>query len=433
MESNQDMKKSAYLIYAALFVIILILAGVTITFAYYRSQTSTSTTPTNFAATVDCFDISYNEINIINLDYNYPITDEYAVNNITPITVKVTNNCTNNLENIDYTLALTSLSNDEKYISDDKIRMYVTRKIESEGVYLEADYLSDLTHLDSGNAFININNDLDIRDGISGYKNRNSYVIDSSNLSNGITIIYNIYLWVDYYEGDKDVYNGAEHDTSYDNSTEGQQFLAAISLLVNNSVEIAHRLPDEYQEVEYIQSSGKQYLEIDFKANQDTKTKAKFQVINTTDSGEVLFGSRISSTRDFYGFNWMGGPNFYIYNSYYNNPRTKVGINTEIHTLFKDKGVLYLDDAIIHTNTNTTSFTTPYNMIIFGCNTNGTLGLFSSAKMFYFQFYENDALKVDLVPCYRKTDSIAGMYDLVNDVFYTNKGTGSFIVGHNVS
>ena len=36
----------------------------------------------------------------------------------------------------------------------------------------------------------------------------------------------------------------------------------------------------------------------------------------------------------------------------------------------------------------------------------------------------------DLIPCYRKVDNVAGMYDLVNDVFYTNEGTGEFIIGN---
>jgi hypothetical protein len=32
----------------------------------------------------------------------------------------------------------------------------------------------------------------------------------------------------------------------------------------------------------------------------------------------------------------------------------------------------------------------------------------------------------DFIPVYRKSDSVVGMYDSVNDVFYTNKWSGSF-------
>ena len=38
---------------------------------------------------------------------------------------------------------------------------------------------------------------------------------------------YSVYMWVDYYEGD------TTHTGLNDNSTEGQNFAAAISLVVN--------------------------------------------------------------------------------------------------------------------------------------------------------------------------------------------------------
>lgn len=38
----------------------------------------------------------------------------------------------------------------------------------------------------------------------------------------------------------------------------------------------------------------------------------------------------------------------------------------------------------------------------------------------------------DLVPCYKVADGVIGMYDLINNVFYTNAGTGSFSKGADV-
>jgi hypothetical protein len=39
---------------------------------------------------------------------------------------------------------------------------------------------------------------------------------------------------------------------------------------------------------------------------------------------------------------------------------------------------------------------------------------------------------MDFVPCYRIADSVIGMYDVVNDVFYTNNGSGTFSKGSDV-
>lgn len=57
----------------------------------------------------------------------------------------------------------------------------------------------------------------------------------------------------------------------------------------------------------------------------------------------------------------------------------------------------------------------------------------SWSRLGYLQFYDEDTLMIDLIPCYRKADNVIGMYDLVNDKFYTNEGTGTFLKGKDVN
>ena len=58
----------------------------------------------------------------------------------------------------------------------------------------------------------------------------------------------------------------------------------------------------------------------------------------------------------------------------------------------------------------------------------------SISKIYYFKIYDNNNnLICDLVPCYRKSDGVIGMYDLVSDVFRTNLGTGTFTKGPDVN
>jgi len=54
-------------------------------------------------------------------------------------------------------------------------------------------------------------------------------------------------------------------------------------------------------------------------------------------------------------------------------------------------------------------------------------------KFFKYNLLENNILKFYLIPCYRISDNKPGMYDLVNGAFYTNAGTGEFILGPLVS
>lgn len=235
MEKVNKEKTESYLVYAILFVTILVLVGITITYAFFQVETTHSSTMGGVNASMECINISYSETgtytedSTINLNYNYPISDDYALNNVTPVTVQVKNNCTNNTTAVNYTLALTSLSNSTGYITDNKIRINAKRKLgsSSETTLVSTNYLSNLTKLTTGNAYTYLTQDLDSRPSVSSYANRASYTIDSGSIANGVTNTYKVYLWVDYYEGD------TTHTGLNDNSTEGQNFAAAISLVVN--------------------------------------------------------------------------------------------------------------------------------------------------------------------------------------------------------
>ena len=41
----------------------------------------------------------------------------------------------------------------------------------------------------------------------------------------------------------------------------------------------------------------------------------------------------------------------------------------------------------------------------------------------------NNEIKADFIPCYRITDNEIGLYNLVDNQFYTNQGTGEFLYG----
>ena len=191
-------------------------------------------------------------------------------------------------------------------------------------------------------------------------------------------------------------------------------------------------LPSEYQPVEYIEGTGTQQFEIDFLPNQDTSSKGKYQITDTS-VGRMLFGSRTDSAKEFYGLNWGGGTPYKYYNSYYNGALVAGAfIDDQVHTFEKRKRELYIDDTLIHTHTYTSNWTAKYKTRIFACNTGGTVALWGIARIFWLQFFDGDRLAVDLIPCYRKSDGKIGMYDLVNDIFYTNQGSGTFLKGNNV-
>ena len=55
------------------------------------------------------------------------------------------------------------------------------------------------------------------------------------------------------------------------------------------------------------------------------------------------------------------------------------------------------------------------------------------AKLYSMKLSKNDTLVYNLIPCYRKSDNVIGMYDLVHNQFYTNVGSeGYFTKGNDV-
>ena len=62
----------------------------------------------------------------------------------------------------------------------------------------------------------------------------------------------------------------------------------------------------------------------------------------------------------------------------------------------------------------------------------GSYASISNAKYYHFSITSNGALIRNMVPAKRDSDDVLGMYDLVNDVFYTNAGTGTFTAGNEV-
>ena len=77
---------------------------------------------------------------------------------------------------------------------------------------------------------------------------------------------------------------------------------------------------------------------------------------------------------------------------------------------------------------NVSSYTpTSYKIYLFGrSSTSGTLDDAGNSRIYKVKIWDGNLLIRNMVPCYRKNDSVAGMYDLANGVFYTNAGSGTF-------
>lgn len=188
------------------------------------------------------------------------------------------------------------------------------------------------------------------------------------------------------------------------------------------------RLPSTYQEVEYIQSDGWQYINTTHKHTANSKVELKLSYQNMTTEWNLLRGSRSSNVAND-AFAMFVHWSYDIWASvwwqdYISLASTTTDTIYEISLSASDFTINWTSTAL---STNLTSYA--YDDLLFTFFQNGSPVWWCynvKAKMYYCKIYESDTLVRDLVPCYRIADSVIWMYDLVNGVFYTNSWTWTF-------
>lgn len=187
------------------------------------------------------------------------------------------------------------------------------------------------------------------------------------------------------------------------------------------------RLPVDYIELQYIQSSGTQYIDTGYKPNNNTRVQCRFELL---ESGRAygVFGSRIAyqnTAFDLFANGQNSSKDFQ--DDYGSNVNAPMASTLGIYEIDKNKNVTNLNGNIYTFPSST--FQSNYNIYILGINTAGsTNNQLGSLKIYSCQIYNNDILIRDFVPC-KSIYGVIGLYDVVNGIFYTNSGTGSFIAG----
>lgn len=186
------------------------------------------------------------------------------------------------------------------------------------------------------------------------------------------------------------------------------------------------RLPAGYTELEYIESTGTQYIDTGFKPNQDTRVTLDAEVL-TRKAQMSFFGTRVSTSSKRYEFitNSSSGDSFY--SPYNNSAQTVISLANNRVYIDKDKNTTYVNGVSVATATYAT-FQTTHNLYLCAINNNGTSGYLSSVRIYSCQMYDNGTLIRDFVPC-TNTSGTVGLYDMVNGIFYGNAGTGVFTAG----
>ena len=182
------------------------------------------------------------------------------------------------------------------------------------------------------------------------------------------------------------------------------------------------RLHAEYQDVEYIRWSSWWWQYIDtWMANISTATKVEYSYIPYTNNEWIIFMDNTWNSE------WFGnGWNYYYYKNY-------PGTNMPSNSVWTKVTIVLANDWCSKNWSNIrvpnkSSLSTTWTILLMANrrwgSIDGTAG--RDCALYYYKRWENWTLVQDFVPCYRKSDSVIWMYDIVNKVFYTNSWSWTF-------
>lgn len=179
-------------------------------------------------------------------------------------------------------------------------------------------------------------------------------------------------------------------------------------------------LPNGYTKLEYIESTGTQYISTGITPTENTKVVIEF---NSSSSSGVVFGQDSG-----YKVNaFMFAMTVVVFDS--TKKDISISANAK-HTVQVAPKAFKVDNGssqYIYAN----KVNAAYPMFLFGNNRNGKFSEGVAMKLYSFKVYENDVLIADYIPC--KQGNAVGLYDDVAGAMNLPLGTGDFTAGPSIS
>jgi len=190
--------------------------------------------------------------------------------------------------------------------------------------------------------------------------------------------------------------------------------------LGTQQVRPSSRLPSAYQEVEYIQSSWTQWIDTWVTPTQNTKSQIKFMNLEAT--WDVIYWIYTGNDSSDYRLFNANSTMYFDFSSSRINWST-IAINTVyelelwnyyVKNVWESSNIISWTSISSYTWWRTITLNNYYN------------SRYSKNRWYYVKIWNWATQVRDFVPCYRKSDSVIWLYDLVNNQFYTNSWSWTF-------
>ena len=193
-------------------------------------------------------------------------------------------------------------------------------------------------------------------------------------------------------------------------------------------------LPEGYTAVDYLQSSGTQWIEMGVAPNQNTKAVLKIKINDFNEiHGSSLIGSRTDTNPNDQFFTYLdgvGGGRFLLRVDGQAKAISWTGLTTDkIYTVTLSgtemKAELEDGTAVFSKTFSVSDFESTVTMALFNSK---SFDYGFQGRIYSCKHYSGDELIQDFVPCL-DTGGVPCMFDFVSQKPFYNKGTGSFTWG----
>ena len=198
---------------------------------------------------------------------------------------------------------------------------------------------------------------------------------------------------------------------------------------------------NNYIEVDYIETDGSAYINTGYKPTNNTYVVGSFY--SQSHSG-YYYGVNSSGTQTgYYDFSHNNGR--YSFRPYVSdayvvpNQTGTFYFNDRFYLNANPRSAISLTDGVTEYSRNlniSTSGTCTRNLYLLARNNQGSVaGCVQGNRLYSMNIYNSYAsgtLLYDFVPCIRKADNKVGVFDTVNETFYTSP-TGAFTYGKIIS
>jgi hypothetical protein len=184
--------------------------------------------------------------------------------------------------------------------------------------------------------------------------------------------------------------------------------------------------------IDYIESSGTQYIDTGFKPNNNTSIEMKVLIPNSRTGQQTRFfevRNNANEVKEAFGILSFDDSNKLLqfrYNTSTNGSLNNAQLATDTEYVIRtDKNKMYVND-VLKIEQTTSTFQVNYNLLLFGFVSPSLIGSdIGIYRLYYFKIYDNGTLVHDFKPC-KNTRGVYCMYDSVTNRYYYNQGTGEF-------